>query len=122
MAIEMTCLIFPNTAMECYEAVCEDETDAGRRGREGRRSGGYLFYEKFVDFAVHVGPDCGEEGAEKTKYRGVEGEGEGVVGDEEDAESEREERGDGERRVGFGMYMEKKREDEDENGDGGAYY
>ncbi|EMR81841.1 hypothetical protein BcDW1_9576 [Botrytis cinerea BcDW1] len=117
MAIEMTCLIFPNTAMECYEAVCEDETDAGRRGREGRRSGGYLFYEKFVDFAVHVGPDCGldageggdvaddcgEEGAEKTKYRGVEGEGEGVVGDEEDAESEREERGDGERRVGFGM-------------------
>lgn len=45
----------------------------------------------------------GEEGAEKTKYRGVEGEGEGVVGDEEDAESEREERGDGERRVGFGM-------------------
>ncbi|TGO25952.1 hypothetical protein BPAE_0069g00240 [Botrytis paeoniae] len=111
----MTCLIFPNTAIECHEAIREDEKDTGMRGREGRRSGGYLFYEKFVDFAVHVGPDCGldagergdvvddcgEEGAEETEYRGVEGEGERVVGDEEDAESEGEEREDSERGVGF---------------------
>ncbi|TGO72682.1 hypothetical protein BELL_0428g00020 [Botrytis elliptica] len=61
----MTCLIFPNTAIECYETVYEDENDTEVRGREGRRSGGYMFYEKFVDFAVHVGPDCGLDAGER---------------------------------------------------------